>query len=104
MTLQTFDNEYVFRVELPGYNIDGITVSCKRGNVVTVVADIWHLPRECCHTWDITFDDDVRTEELRATMDRSTNLLTLVARRYRRRIPIEYQVDKSVLRSGLSLP
>ncbi|KAG8900930.1 hypothetical protein FRB99_005668 [Tulasnella sp. 403] len=94
MSLESTDHEYIFRVELPGYNIDNITVSCKRGNVVTVVADIWHLPRECCHTWDITFDSDVNTSALRATMDRTTSILTLTAKRYRRYVPIEYQVDR----------
>ncbi|KAG9047854.1 hypothetical protein FS837_001330 [Tulasnella sp. UAMH 9824] len=94
MVLHTRDDEYVFTVELPGYNIDGITVSCKRGNVVTVVADIWHLPRESCHQWDITFDADVNTSQLRAMMDRSSNVLTLIAKRYRRFVPIEYQVER----------
>jgi len=104
MSLRTSDREYVFCVELPGYNIDGITVSCKRGNVVTVVADIWHLPRECCHQWDITFDSDVHTADIRATMDRSSNLLTLVAKRYRRHVPIEYQVEKKAQSPRLGSP
>ncbi|KAG8983677.1 hypothetical protein FRB90_005833 [Tulasnella sp. 427] len=97
MALTTRDDEYVLSVELPGYNIDGITVSCKRGNVVTVVADIWHLPRESCHQWDIAFDGDVNTSQLRAKMDRASNVLTLIAKRYRRFVPIEYQVDKKLL-------
>ncbi|KAG8951318.1 hypothetical protein FRC04_006558 [Tulasnella sp. 424] len=53
MVLHTTDDEYVFTVELPGYNID-----------------------------------------LRAMMDRSSNMLTLIAKRYRRFVPIEYQVER----------
>jgi hypothetical protein len=94
MHLEVRPDSYEFAVELPGYNIDGITVSCKRGNIVTVVADIWHLPRECCHQWDIIFDSDVHTSQIRATMDRKSNVLKLTACRYRRYVPIEFQVDR----------
>lgn len=43
--------------------------------------------------WDIAFDSDVHTADIRASMDKATNILTLTAKRYRRYIPIEYQVQ-----------
>jgi len=96
MTLETRSEAYLFAVELPGYAPEAITVSCKRGNIVTVVAEIWHLPGECRQHWDIAFDNDIHTSDIRASMDKATNVLTLTAQRYRRFIPIEYQVQSKI--------
>jgi hypothetical protein len=92
--METRPDAYIFVVELPGYNPEAITVSCKKGNVVSVVADIWHLPRECLQHWDIAFDTDVHTADIRASMNmnQATNVLTITARRYRQYVPIEYQI------------
>ncbi|KAG8997738.1 hypothetical protein FRB93_013978 [Tulasnella sp. JGI-2019a] len=94
MTLETRSDSYIFVVELPGYAPEAITVSCKKGNVLSVVADIWHRP-QCLQHWDIAFDTDVHTADIRASMkmNQSTNVLTITARRYRQCVPIEYQVQ-----------
>ncbi|KAG8934994.1 hypothetical protein FRC02_008745 [Tulasnella sp. 418] len=90
--------QYTLSVSLPGYSSEEMTVSCRGENVIHIVADRWILQRACRHEWTVTFDDDVRLDNVKATIDNGT--LRLGITRYRTSVPITYQVERASLYSS----
>lgn len=83
MTTQSSSNAYTFSVTLPSsIQSEMITVTAMKGDRLDVVADAWHMERDCHYEWQIQFaPGDVDMSTTRARLDKDGKFIINVERR-----------------------
>ncbi|KZS99172.1 hypothetical protein SISNIDRAFT_545982 [Sistotremastrum niveocremeum HHB9708] len=63
----------------PGFTIESITISAKRGNILAIVAERFDMEADCHYEWQVQFDRDADMGQIHANLDRG--MLTVSVRR-----------------------
>ncbi|THH13285.1 hypothetical protein EW146_g6918 [Bondarzewia mesenterica] len=60
------------------FTSDNVTVSAKKGNLVHVVADAWHLEQDCHHEWLINYSSQDMADMVTARAEIAGGVLVII--------------------------
>ncbi|TDL27252.1 hypothetical protein BD410DRAFT_824995 [Rickenella mellea] len=68
MRIESTPTDHILSAPLgPGFNSDHITIACRKGNVLDIVADRWDQEKDCHYEWQVQFDRDADMSSVRAS-------------------------------------
>jgi len=83
MHITPSSSKYLLNVQLPTeMQREMITVSVKKGDIIAVVADVWHMEEDCHYEWQIQFaPHDINMNSIRVVFDDEAQLTIRIERR-----------------------